>query len=118
MTLTSWSFGARRHLQRAGPGGSHPPGAGEVLPGAGNRLLFYRSAEEHDHRGEETPIGLTMCGEREPGADRAGAAGPKRYPSDGVFGGAAAEGDAGSQVARGQTLAGGQVERGIREQLS
>ena len=43
--------GARRHLQRAGPGGGHPPGAGEVPPGAGHRFLLHRPAEAVDHKG-------------------------------------------------------------------
>lgn len=60
MTLTSWSFGARRHLQRAGPGGGHPPGAGEVPAGAGHRLLLHSPAEAHDHRGEGLPPGSAL----------------------------------------------------------
>ena len=35
-------------MQTLGPGGGHPPGAGEVPAGAGNRLLLHRPAEAHD----------------------------------------------------------------------
>lgn len=39
---TSWTSGAVGHKQRTGPGGGHPPGAGEIPAGAGHQLLFHR----------------------------------------------------------------------------
>jgi hypothetical protein len=68
----------------------------------GQMELYLRWLDRYERRpGEEPPIGLILCGEKKPRADRATTARPWRDQGGGVSGGAAAQGDAGGQAARG-----------------